>query len=401
MGKLKLNPIEDVINTIKIKYADTYLRAEEISIMDALGRTLAEDIMSLENIPAFNKSTVDGFAVTDPGCKEQLKLIGSTDMGHASSLAIKKGECVKVPTGGAVPSGTAAVVKIEHTAVSDDVIKIVDFSEMDPNIIWAGDDIKAGETALKEGTYIRAEEIGVLASLGISKVMTYAKPKVAIISTGDELIGIDETPLKGQIREINTYTLRALSLKHGLEVVEAKVIKDDKNLIRAELIKALDMADILLVSGGSSVGEKDYTAEILDEICSDGVLVSGMAIKPGKPTILAKHRHKAAIGLPGHPVSAMIVFRVLMRALLETYGLHVPPERKIKAVLKSDAYAARGRDTYQMVSLEKKENELVAVPTKGKSGMISLLSKSDGYIVVNKDPGIIKAGMDVEVTFLD
>ena len=400
MKRVDLNPIEDVIDIIKKNFNDKLHDSEVVSLQESYHRVLANDIISNEKIPAFSKSTVDGYAVKCFSPPRALKLIGKVDIGEKHDFTLDEHSCVYVPTGGMIPKGTEAMVMIEDTeAKEDNVILFKEVVSQKENIILAGEDMDIGETVLNAGAYIKPQEIGVLASLGLKEVSVYKKPRITFISTGDELITIDSQMEYGKIREINSYTLTALAMEMGFSVVGAHIIKDNYEEIKSGIQKAIDNSDIVVISGGSSVGEKDYTHELLCEIASNGVLINGMAFKPGKPTIIAKHGEKPIIGLPGHPVSAIIVFKLIVGELMKTWGFTIKRDPCVKATLSADVFAAKGRDTYQMVTLVETTDGIIANPTRGKSGMITLLSGSNGYIIIPKEKKTIKSGEKVDAFY--
>lgn len=396
--KIELNPIEDVLQLVRESFHASPKLCEKVPLEEAFGRVLKDPLISHETVPDFVKSTVDGYAVKYCDAPRTLKLIGKVEMGNPSALTVGDDTCVYVPTGGMLPinSDALTMVKIEHCEVVDtESGTFVTLKEAAPyrdNIIERGSDMEIGKMVLPSGTVLGVHEIGALASLGHYQVDVLKKPTVAIISTGDELVHSSNPLSLGQIREINTYTLAANCQNHGLKVIQKYLLKDQYELIKEKLTEAVNTADIVLISGGSSVGEKDYTQAILDEVCDEGVLLAGMAIKPGKPTIIAKHGHVAVFGLPGHPVSSIVVFELLTRALLKTWGYKVVEPRQTEVTLTKNIYADKGRDTYQMVKIIEEDGKRVAKPTSGKSGMITLLTQSNGYVIIPKEKGMYESG---------
>ncbi|MCK8058541.1 MULTISPECIES: molybdopterin molybdotransferase MoeA [unclassified Fusibacter] len=404
MGKivkgLSMTPIEEVLKTIGGAFMDRPLQSEDIGILNAAGRMLSDKIISRVTIPEFAKSTVDGYAIRFCSHTSVKKLIGKVGMGSVTDLTVDEADCVYVPTGAMIPSGAQTMVMVEDTVANEDgTVTIIGEHTKRNHIIEAGEDIKPGETVLHRHTLIGTHEIGALASLGFTEVNVLKKPTIMILSTGDELVSLEEAQIKGKVRDINTYMLKVEAEALGFEVLETKVLKDDYDLIRREVEQAVSKADVVCVSGGSSVGEKDMTATILSSIGDPGVLVHGMAIKPGKPTIVASIGGKPIFGLPGHPVSAIVVFRLLIKALLVTWGYKVASERKVQAVLVDEVVAAQGRDTYQMVSLTEENARLLANPTNGKSGLITYLTQSNGYVVIPKEIGRIEKGTVVDAYY--
>ncbi|MBF4693540.1 molybdopterin molybdotransferase MoeA [Fusibacter ferrireducens] len=402
MKKIDLNPIDHVLSVVRTAFDNNVCGTACIGLEEASNRILADDLISDAFVPEFPKSTVDGYAVKFNKKPCQCTLVGKVDMGEALDIELKENTCVYVPTGGVIPKGADTMVMIEDTCMlTPTVVQFNKGADHRAFIIEIGDDMKPGQLVLKKGTRLKPQHIGVLASLGKQRVQVLKKPKICLISTGDELITLDERLSYGQSREINGYTLTAIAEEMGLEVVNRCVLKDDYALIKAEIELALKMADLVVISGGSSVGEKDYTYDLLCETASEGVLISGMAIKPGKPTLVAKHLNKPIIGLPGHPVSAIVVFKLIVGEIMKTWGHEVKKDHKVMVKLTKDIYAAEGRDTYQMMSFEETAEGILAHPTSGKSGMITLLSQSDGYVIIPRSPGVIKKEMVVEGYYLD
>lgn len=388
-------------------FDDFRLETEIVSILDAVDRTLAKDVLSDINVPDFNRSTMDGYGIVvedSHGATETipsiLNMMGEIKMGELSNIEIRSGEAVYIPTGAMVPKGATGVIMIENTEKMGESLLVYKPVSKGENIVYIGDDIKKGETALKKGRIINAEVVGTLAALGISEVAVYKRPKFYIISTGDEIIDIHEELTAGKVRDINAYALQVLAEKAGGEVVKKSIIKDNYELLREEVIKALELADIVLISGGSSVGVRDYTDKVINSLGGKGVLAHGLSIKPGKPTIIGDCNGKLILGLPGHPVSSIIVFK----ALMDYYMDHKLGNNKIlpsvMATMEYNFPSSPGRETYQMVKLRQEAGKYYAAPTHGKSGMISLLSQSQGYVVMEMHEEGINRGEERKVFLL-
>ncbi len=381
------------------------LQKEHISVSDSLDRVLADDILSASDVPEFRRSTVDGYAVSSfdtHGSSESvpvlLNLSGEVRMGERTQIRISSGQTAYVPTGGMIPEGADSVVMIEHTNNLDEssieVFRPVSSGE---NIIYEGDDIKKGEIILKRGRSINATDTGVLAAIGRMSVDVLKKLRFYIISTGDEIVEPEAEPAFGMIRDINGSTLSSLVKKAGCEVMSRVIVKDSFELLKKELQKALSISDIILISGGSSVGAKDFTPEVINSFSGRGVFVHGVAIKPGKPTIIGEIENRAVFGLPGHPVSAVIVFKVFVEHLIKhLYGISGNISVR-RAVLSSNVPSSPGSMTFRMVSLSERDGILYADVNYGKSGLISLLSKSDGYLVINEHEEGLNSGEEVEI----
>lgn len=400
--------VEEARRRVMNVFKDYTFEREAISLLESTNRILGEDIVSQIDVPEFNRSTVDGYAIKSKeshGASESMpslfNIIGEVHMGEISKYNIKSGEAVYVPTGGMVPEGADGMVMIENTEKLDEstlmVYKSISFNE---NMILKGDDIKIGEIALKRGRRITPEAIGVLAALGISQVKVYKKPRFYIISTGDEIIDLDEKLEMGKIRDINSYTLYSLITRLGGEVVGRSIVRDDYELLKAKVEKAIAISDIVLISGGSSVGTRDYTAQVIDSFKGKGVFVHGMSIKPGKPTIAGEGEGKLIFGLPGHPVSSIIVFKVLVEYYIRQKMGIIDFIPKTKAVMDFNFPSSPGRETYQMVKLKEKDGKIYATPNFGESGMITLLADADGYIVIKTHEEGIYKGEEREVYLL-
>lgn len=381
--------LEEAQHRLQQNFPRNNIATEEVSLLEAQHRFLAEDLTATEHVPDFNRSTVDGYAVKAAdtfGAGEALPSLlmaaGSVRMGQKAEMILQKGQAVAVPTGGMLPEGADSVVMVEYSEQFDaDTIAVYKPVSPGENVIARGDDLRQGESILGRGTWLTASHIAMLAACGISKVNVYRPVRYAIISTGDEIIEIDQPQAIGQIRDINSYGLAAIISQWGGEVTYRAIVKDDYDALKAAMTEGLAQADVLLTSGGSSVGERDYTYQLMQELCQDDVFVKGIAIKPGKPTIAGKSGGKPVIGLPGHPSAAMTVFRVLMGTVLKQWGMQLQ-ETIVPARLSTNLPSAPGKTTFQMVQLRQEADGFTAVPIFGKSGMIHLLGHSEGYIVL-------------------
>lgn len=391
--------VQEAREKLTERFIEYEFGTEEVSILECTNRVLARDIYSSINVPEFNRSTVDGYAIQSKdshGASESIpslfNILGEVKMGEIPNHIIESGEALYVPTGGMIPEGADGMVMIEYTEKLDEsnlmVYKSISLNE---NIILKGDDIKDGDIALKKGRRITPEMVGVLAALGISKVEVYKRPKFYIISTGDEIVDLDEDLELGKVRDINSYALHSLITKLGGEVVGKTIVKDEYELLRGETKKAMDVSDIVLISGGSSVGARDYTGKVIDSFNGKGVFVHGISIKPGKPTIIGEGNGKLIFGLPGHPVSSIIVFKSIVEDYVREKMGVVDFIPKTKAIMDFNFPSSSGRETYQMVKLKEVDGKTYATPSFGKSGMITLLSNSHGYIVIKAhEEGVYK-----------
>ena len=397
---------EEVLQIIHGTFTDT-LPDELIEITNACGRILAADIASEEYVPDFNRSTVDGFAVSARdtfGCSDStpaiLPLAGEIRMGDAAPAALQAGTCLSVPTGGDVPDGADAVVMLEYTEdYKDGTIGVTKAAAPGENMIYRGDDVKPGATLLHTGHRLHAHHIGALAALGISRVRVRRKPVVGIISTGDELVDCTEKPDKGQIRDVNSMLLSALIGRIGGLVKPYGIVRDDEALLNAAVKKAVSECDAVLLSGGSSVGTKDATARVIDH--NGRMLLHGIAMKPGKPTILGIINETPVFGLPGHPVAAYFISQLFVRPLLYRLAGHAPAHRTIPARLGAALSSNHGRAEYIGVRLEPAGELPLAQPVHGKSGLITVLSGTDGYICIPRDCEGLPRNSAVQVTLWD
>ena len=384
---------------------------ETIALTSALGRILGTDIQSEINLPDFSRSIMDGYAVratstfgASEGNPAYLNIVGSIAMGENPTLSIKPGETAKISTGGMLPAGADSVVMLEHTDVIDDMtIEVYRSVAPGQHMIQVGEDIRASETILFQGQKLRPQEIGILAALGIEMVSVYRLPVVSIISTGDEVLPINETPTLGKIRDINSFTLSGQVVQAGGRPVRMGIVNDDFQALRDMCQDAVQQSDMVFVSGGSSVGMRDFTIEVLSAIPGAEILAHGISISPGKPTILAKVGNSLFWGLPGHVTSAMVVFHVVVRPFLEYIGgknLAHENTRSCYARLKRNLSSKQGRIDYIRVKLHHEEGALSAEPVLGKSGLIHTMAKADGLVKIDKNTEGLDKGTVVEVALL-
>lgn len=409
MRFLQVDTISGARERLLQEVGDNFLKMETVKLSEAYGKCLAEDIYAEENIPDFRRATVDGYAVKasdTQGAGESvpvfLSVVDEISIGKPALREIKNGECAYVPTGGMIPDGADAMVMVEYTELFDKRDAAVYSSVSAGNgVVQIGEDAKKGELLLSRGTVLNSAQTGVLASLGKHTVKVYAPWHITIISTGDELAEVGEEKGRCQVYDINTHALYALAKEQGMTVDKAFSVKDEDEKIEQALKDALLCSDIVVISGGSSQGKKDMTADIIDKIAEPGVWTHGLALKPGKPTIVGMDKPSGTliIGLPGHPVAAIMVFQLLLVWLQknlrgEKEALGVP------AVLSSNIPGAAGRAVCQTVKLEKEENGYRAIPVFGKSGLMHTLTQADGYVLVEADKEGICKGETVYVQLL-
>ncbi len=410
MKLLKVDTIEEAKNKMDMHFQDFFLKTEKIPLHNAVGRILAEDVDSPIDLPEFDRATVDGYALLSKdtfGAGESLPVfldvIGKVDIGKDTALHIDSGKAAYVPTGGMIPEGADGMVMIEYVEHLDEyTIAVYDSIAPGDGIIRRGDDVKKGEHILSKGKKLKPQDIGFLAAVGIAEINVFRKPKVGILSTGDELVCPGEKVEFGQIRDINTYTLSAMVEEAGGAVCYQAIVEDDFQKLTEAVQHAAKESDLILISGGSSAGIKDMTAQVIDSLGEPGVFVHGLAIKPGKPTIIGKAAGIPIFGLPGHPISAMMIFKVIVEYLLNKGFFRSNREDiLIQAICDANIHASPGKETYQMVALEKNnEQQYIARPIHGKSGAISLWMKAQGYIRIGQNQEGIQKGEKVEVVLL-
>lgn len=403
---LDVKNVDEVFQIIDDNFADFTLESETVSINEAINRISAADIVASEDIPGFNRSSVDGYAVVSSdtfGASEtlpaQIQLAGEVKMGEKPGFSLKPGLAAYVPTGGELPGNADSVVMIEYTEdMGDEFIYINKSSAPGANVVFKGDDVKNGDAVVEADTRLRPQDIGVLAAMGYSTVQVKRKIRVGIISTGDEIIDINDKPVGSQVRDVNSYTLYSALLNHGVEPKLYGVVKDNFEDIRATVGKALGECDVTLVSGGSSMGNKDQTIKVIDSLGQPGALIHGIAVKPGKPTILGKVQGKAVIGLPGHPASAYMIFKIFVLHLIDKInGIQGLSEPDLRAEMICNYPSNNGREEFLPVKLEKRDGKTYAEPVFGKSGLITMLSASDGYVHISRGSEGINMGAEVSV----
>jgi molybdopterin molybdotransferase len=379
--------------------------SETVGLLQAAGRVLAKDLLAGEHVPGFDRSTVDGYAVRASdtfGCSEaipaMLKNVGEVLMGIAPDTVIGPGECMYVPTGAQFPEGADAMVMIEYAEdYGDGTIGVVKPSAPGQHVVYKGDDVVPGKLVLRAGQRLRPQDIGSLAALGHSEVEVKAPVRVAVVSTGDELVDISARPAGAQIRDVNTYVICAGVEACGGQAVPCGIVKDEYELLLRASGQALDACDMLLISGGSSVGTKDATLRVIDALGKPGVLMHGIAMKPGKPTILGNVDGKPVFGLPGHPVSAYFIFHLFVRPLICAMLGTEPNENVVDARLSVNIPSNHGREECVPVALSAEGGTVTATPIAGKSGLITVLSQASGYVRIARDQEGIARGESVRV----
>jgi molybdopterin molybdotransferase len=388
------------------------LSFEKVAMEGSLHRVLYEDVISPINLPEFPRSTVDGFALKAKdtyGASEKnpaiLRLTAEIPMGQVSDIEVHEGEAVKVATGGMVPKGADAVQMVEYTECIDSYTLHV-FKTISPleNVIQVGEDVKAGESVFHKGHLIRPQDLGLMAGIGKTDVFVFLQPRVGIISSGDEIVPIGIVPSPGQIRDINRYTIVAMVKEAGGIPLFLGIVKDRFNDLKEKIELGLRESDIVVITGGSSVGTLDLTREVLQVFPGTEILAHGVSIRPGKPTLLADINGKPFLGLPGHPVSAIVIFHFFGKPILKILsGLSrevIWHQIKVKARASRNIPSVSGREDYVRVKLEEKDGALWAHPIFGKSGAISNLVHANGLIRIGINEEGLEEGEEAEVFLL-
>ena len=394
---------EEVLALIETEFAPV-AGTELVSLTAAMGRVLAEDIAATEYVPDFDRSTVDGYAVRARdtfGCTDSIPAIlplqGEVLMGEGAEFDLNPEECVAVPTGGALPKGADSVVMVEYTEdYGDGTIGISKSAAPGQNMIFRGDDVFPGKVILKKGRVLSCQDIGALAAIGRVQVPVAKKITVGVISTGDELVPPEVTPGPGQVRDVNSPMLEAMLGAFGVQVINYGIVIDNEALLTEKVTIAAAECDAVLLSGGSSVGVKDAACRIIESMGS--LLLHGIAIKPGKPTIIGKAGPKPLVGRPGHPVAAYFVTKLFILPLLGRLMGRVQENYTTTAKITESVSANHGRAQYHCCRLERRNGELYAYPIRGKSGLITTLAGSDGYFCIDRDCEGLPQDAEIQVT---
>jgi len=403
----KLVSLEEARKALSRSFSPKPVGTEQISLSEILNRTLTTDVTSKYNIPPFDRSTVDGYAVKAAdtfGADEDkpivLKLCGEIHIGEPPRVAIQKGETAQIVTGAPIPEGADSVVMVEYTVQRGADILFHSAVGKGENVMKAGSDVCKGELVLKKGTVLSSHEIGVLAAIGKARVEVFKRPKVAIFSTGTEIVEPGEPLSLGKIFDINAHTLSAAVAECGGEPLNLGIVQDESVPMEAALRKALSKADVVITSGGVSVGPTDIIPKVLGKLGSPGIIVYGIAVRPGKPTAIAVVGDKPVFSLPGHPTSALLIFHLLVRSVISAMaGRPEEPAVKVEAVTSEKLFPARGRRTFVTVTLRRsKQGKLLASPVPtGLSGAITTLAKADGFVEISENQQFVDAGETVLV----
>jgi molybdopterin molybdotransferase len=388
------------------------LGIETVALAEAVGRVLAETVSADRDLPGFDRATMDGYAVAaaatfgaSEGSPAWLPVVGEIAMGQQPSFSLTRGTAARIATGGMLPRGADAVVMVEHTeAIGHDTVEIYKSVAPGQHVIMADEDFAGGEDALLPGTLLRAQEIGLLAAFGKDTVSLFRTPRVAIISTGDEIVPVTHRPDVGQIRDVNTHSLSAMVKAAGGAPVSLGIATDEtEDLIEKCRIAVAD-SDMVLISGGSSVGTRDVTLDAIAALPDNELMVHGIAIRPGKPAILARSGSRPVWGLPGHVTSAMIVFEMVVSPFLDRLrGLNTAAgrHRRIPARLTRNIASGQGRTDFVRVQLSQSGDTLMAEPILGKSGLLNTMVRADGLITIGENVEGLDAGTTVYVDLFE
>ena len=386
------------------------VETERTASVKGRARVLAEDLFSAVDLPHFHRAAMDGYAVkakdtfgASPSLPAYLKLAGVVEMGKEAAQPLAAGEAMRISTGGMMPPESDAVVMVEYTdETKGGLVEVHRGVSPWQNVIQIGDDIKRGELVFQRGRRLRAHDLGALTGVGISSVSVYRRPRVALISTGDEIVDADTVPAPGQVRNINQHSLAGLIEECGGELRDWGVVRDDRAALSRAIGAALEWGDLVLLSGGSSMGAKDIALETILSFPDSEFIFHGISIAPGKPTIFAKACGKPILGLPGYPVSALVIFDLFAATMIRRLGGESIEAlgrfaKTVKAKLKTNIASQIGREDYVRVTLEGEANRLTAVPLPSKSGAIFTLVKADGMVRIDMNQDGLEQGEEVEV----
>lgn len=406
---LELLPPQEALDLL-LSNLNLQVESEEIQTQDALGRVSAHSVTAPHPLPTFPRSTVDGYAVraadtfgASDSLPAYLAMIGDVPMGVESGLTLSPGQCALIHTGGMLPEVADAVVMVEHTQTSrHGEVEILRAAGVGENVLRVGEDVLPGQEVIPAGVSLRPAEIGGLMALGITHVKVARKPRVGILSSGDEVIPPEHTPVAGQVRDVNSYTLKALVSQGGGEPYLFGIIPDQEDVLEQATSSALETCDLVVITAGSSASTRDLTAQVVNRLGSPGVLVHGVNVRPGKPTILAVCNGKAVIGLPGNPVSTLVIALLFVVPVVEALSgvARRTPKPSVPARLRINLPSQAGREDWIPVQLIATEGGYLAEPVFGKSNLIFSLSRADGLVKIPSAANGLAAGEFVEVILL-
>lgn len=404
---LTLKSVDEVLSLVE---TGAPLPAERVPLDECAGRRLAADFLSPEDLPGFARSTVDGYAVrardvfgAQEGSPALLECVGDCPMGRAPDFSLGEGQTARILTGGMLPEGADCVVMVEYSRPAGErLVELIRSQAPGDHVLESDEDASAGSVLIAAGTYLRSQEIGLLAALGQSEVLVSRRPRVSIISTGDEVVPFTQKPAPGQVRDVNSHSLAALCRSAGAEVRLEGLVRDDMAALEAAVRDALARADVVLLSGGSSAGMRDHTVDIFRAMPEGRLLVHGVAISPGKPFLLARSGAVWLMGLPGHVSSALVCARVFLLPLLRRLqGGRENIAPGVTAVLSRAVASAQGRRDYIRVRLSRNGNGWEAEPVTAPSGLISGLVAADALVVCPENSEGLYAGQEVFALLLE
>ncbi len=409
LGRQGLTNVTEARSLILDCLSQIPIEQETVSLDKSLDRITATSILAPEDLPTHARSVMDGFAVFSAdtfGASQSmpcyLTITGDIAMGELPTASLTRGNCVRISTGGLLPPGSDAVVMFEHTVpVDETMIEIVKSVGAGTHLIQPGEDIQKNAPAIQKGHLLRPQDLGLLAGLGITEMKVNRKVRIGILATGDEIVPYKESPPPGKIRNINTITLSSLVSRLGAEVNDYGIVSDTEEIFYPAIERAVAENDLVLFSGGSSVGVRDLGEQAIERLGNPGILIHGVALKPGKPIIIGLTETTPVFGLPGHPVSAMVCFDLFVKPTIEKLaGIqneHSFPSPCIMAILDRNINSAAGRKDLIRVQVEQKGKDCIAQPVLGKSGSISTLSRAHGYFFIDESSQGVAAGTIVEV----
>ena len=385
-------------------------RRETVTLEAALDRVAAEAVVACEDLPAFERATMDGYAVrsadtfgASDAAPAYLRLDGEVVMGSRATEPLSPGRARRVHTGAMLPPGADGVVIVEETNLRGDEVEVLRAAAPFEHVVRIGEDVRQGATLVRPGDRLRAQDLGALAALGVTRVIVNDRPRIAILSTGDEVVAPSQTPRTGEVRDVNASTIGAIVARAGGLPLAAGIVRDDDAALFERAEAALAGADALVLSAGSSVSSRDMTARIVGRLGSPGVLAHGIALRPGKPTVIAICDGKPVIGLPGNPTSAFVVAWRLVRPLIRALAGEPVSEDGLDDAYVREARVTQnvpsrpGREDYVPATLRYREGELEATPVFAKSSLIFALARSQGLIVIPLDAAGVTAGSRVRV----
>ena len=388
---------DDAVATFLERVGAMPFGVETVSLDVALGRILARPIAADSDYPDADRSAMDGFAIDSTQTPGRFTIAGEIAMGRVWDERLAPGAALEIPTGGVLPEGADAVVPIENV-VRDGTAIDVGVVTKGENVSPRAGDMRAGEAVLRVGMRLGSPHIGVLATLGVARVDVYRKPRFAIVSSGDELIDVGARPRPGQIRDSNRYAIAAALSAMGADAVQLPTVGDEPGALESALRDALVACDGVVVSGGSSVGERDRTPAAIEALGEPGVVVHGLRVKPGKPTVMAAIGGKPVFGLPGNPTSALVILQAVLPRVLGAYLGATPQMAEQKVILAGPVHSRIGWTWYVPVTLQHEAGDWTAHPLPLRSSSVSLAARADGFIVVPEAAENLSAGMNVMVT---